>query len=105
MTETLQAETKSLPNYKDLVRVLIINDNETTITGTLGITEERSEILDRLIKDQFVGTERTITDMMVKVSNELLHPNELAYCIYNIGTTVGREKAMMALFEEDLEEM
>lgn len=100
MTENLQVETKSLPNYKDLVRVLVINDNENTITGTLGITEERSEILDKLIKDQFKGEKRNITDMMVQISNEVVHPNELAYCIFNIGTTVGREKAMMALFEE-----
>ena len=100
MTETLQTETKSLPNYKDLVRVLVINDNENTITGTLGITEERSEILDKLIKNQFEGTERTITDMMVQISSEVVHPNELAYCVFNIGATIGRERAVIALFEE-----
>ncbi len=83
----------TLPNYKDLVRVVIVEDNDRSITGTLGITDERTVFLTKLISDQFTSPQR-ITDMMVNISKEVVHPNELAFCIYQISSTIARQKAM-----------
>lgn len=89
----------ALPNYMDLVRVVIVEDNDKSITGTLGITDERTEFLTKLIHKQFENPQ-TITDMMVNISEEVLHPNELAFCIYQLGSTIAREKTIGSLFAE-----
>jgi hypothetical protein len=89
----------ALPNYKDLVRVVIIEDNDRSITGTLGITDKRTEFLTKLIHKQFENPQ-TVTDMMVNISEEVLHPNELAFCIYQVASTIAREKAINSLFAE-----
>jgi len=86
----------SLANYKDLVKVVIVDDNATTITGTLGITQERQIFLKNLIDSCFEKHD-TVTDMMVYVSNGVVHPNELAYCVYHIGSNVGKNKIINEL--------
>lgn len=88
-----------LPNYKDLVRVVIVEDNDSSITGTLGITDERTEFLTKLIHKQFENPLK-VTDIMVNISEQVLHPNELAFCIYQVSSTIARQKAM-----EEIESM
>ena len=59
------------------LRVLILDEETTSIPRTLGITEEREKELDELIKDSLLNDE-TYTDSFVTISKNVRHANELS---------------------------
>lgn len=83
------------------LRVLILDEETSSIPRTLGISEEREKELDELIKDSLLNDE-TYTDSFVTISKKVRHANEFAYCIFHAGSHAqkGREaKGMIEVIE------
>lgn len=78
------AEKPILENYQGLLNVLIIEDSSNDLPTSLGITEKRSNDLNDILKNAF-NTSDTITEVMVKVSKEVTHANELSYAMFHLG--------------------
>jgi len=78
----------TLPDYKEYVTVKIIDDESETITGTLGISDERRNELYEITKSALVN--ETITTVLAEVSKDVTHPNELAFVSFLVGHRVGR---------------
>lgn len=78
----------TLPDYKDYVTVKIIDDENETITGALGISDERRAELYEITKTALVN--ENITEILVDVSKYVTHPNELAFVSFLIGHRIGR---------------
>lgn len=77
-----------LPNYKEYVTVKIIDDESETITGTLGISDERRNELYEITKSALVN--ETITTVLAEVSKNVTHPNELAFVSFLVGHRIGK---------------
>ena len=77
-----------LPDYKEYVTVKIIDDESETITGTLGISDERRHELYEITKTALVN--ENITTILAEVSKDVTHPNELAFVCFLVGHRVGR---------------
>lgn len=77
-----------LPDYKEYVTVKIIDDEDETITGTLGISDERRHELYEITKTALVN--ENITTVLAEVSKDVTHPNELAFVCFLVGHRVGR---------------
>ena len=77
-----------LPDYKEYVTVKIIDDESETITGTLGISDERRHELYEITKTALVN--ENITTILSDVSQHVTHPNELAFVCFLVGHRVGR---------------
>ena len=77
-----------LPDYKEYLTVKIINDDDESITGTLGISDERRNELYEITKTALVN--ETITTVLAEVSKYVTHPNELAFVCFLVGHRVGR---------------
>lgn len=78
------------------LRVLILDDESQSIPRTLGITEEREKELDELTKAALIE-EPTYTDTFATISKHVNHANELAYCMFHVGSNAGRMKAQEAV--------
>lgn len=78
------------------MRVLILDEETTSIPRTLGITEEREKELDELTKTALID-EPTYTDTFAAISKQVNHANELAYCMFHVGSHAGRMKAQEAM--------
>ena len=81
-----------LPDYKEYLTVKIINDDDESITGTLGITDERKKELYALTKDGIENSEN-ITSIFTDISTQITHPNELAFVCFLVGFKLGKEEA------------
>lgn len=77
-----------LPNYKEYVTVKIIDDEDETITGTLGISDERRNELYEITKTALVN--ENITTILSDVSQHVTHPNELAFVSFLVGHRIGK---------------
>lgn len=77
-----------LPNYKEYVTVKIIDDESETITGTLGISDERRHELYEITKTALVN--ENITTILSDVSQHVTHPNELAFVSFLVGHRIGK---------------
>ena len=77
-----------LPNYKDYLTVKIIDDADESITGTLGITPERRDALYEIVKLAY--SNENITKILVNVSEQVTHPNELAFACFLVGHKLGK---------------
>lgn len=111
-SEEVKQEEPSLKTYKDdadtaKFKVLIINDEVSTISDSLGITEERREVLEKLCHSAYEDYE-TFTETMVIVSNEVKHANEFAYAFSVLGHLHSKNAIMGNLAgkaTEDLKEL
>lgn len=77
-----------LPDYKEYVTVKIIDDENETISGTLGISDERKNELYEITKTALVN--ENITTILAEVSKDVTHPNELAFVCFLVGHNLGR---------------
>jgi len=75
-----------LPDYKEYVTVKIIDDENETITGTLGISDERRHELYEITKTALVN--ENISTILAEVSKDVTHPNELAFVCFLVGHKV-----------------
>lgn len=75
------------------LRIILVDDESTKIPEVLGISPQREEELDYLIKTSF-EEEDTLTDTFAAISKGVKHANELAYCIFHVGANIGRQKAI-----------
>ena len=80
-----------LPNYQDYLTVKIIDDNNESITGTLGITDERKKELYALTKNSIENSDN-ITSILTDISKQITHPNELAFVCFLVGFKLGKEE-------------
>ena len=69
------------PSWK---RVWKIEEDDSNIHISLGITDERGEELFNRV-NELLGNKLSITSIMEEVSKDCKHPNEIAYCCYVIG--------------------
>lgn len=83
------------------LKVIIIDDESDSIPEVLGITKERELELDKLIQE-CGEREKTITDIFASVSKSVRHANELAYCIFHVGSHMGRSKIIRELANHGL---
>lgn len=90
MSETVTAPTVVGNPH---LRVIVVDDESTKIPEVLGISPEREQELDYLIKTCF-EEEDTLTDTFAAISKGVKHANELAYCIFHVGANIGRQKAI-----------
>ena len=81
------------------VRVIIVDDESSQIPEVLGISKEREEVLDQLIKDTWPAY-KTITDVIANMSKHLKHANELAYCVFHVGAHMGASDAVKKHLEK-----
>lgn len=77
-----------LPDYKEYVTIKIINDEDESIAGTLGISEERKNELYEITKTALVN--ENITLILAEASKYVTHPNELAFVSFLIGHKIGK---------------
>lgn len=84
------------------LRVIIIDDESDKISDVLGITPEREEELQDLVKSTYKTEESTITDNFVEISKQCKHANELAYTIFHLGAHVGKGRAIKELAESGI---
>lgn len=82
------------------LRVIVIDDESTNIARVLGITEEREDQLEEIIKKVYHVEDSTITDNLVDISKHCKHANELAFCCFHIGANVGKNRALNKISEE-----
>lgn len=68
----------------DMLEVEVLNEGTDSIPEALGISDERDKELQKITTEAFIE-EETITGAMVKISEEVIHPNELAYCCFKMG--------------------
>ena len=78
----------TLPNYQDYLTVKIIDDESESITGTLGITDERKNELYEITKTALVN--ENITLILAEASKYVTHPNERAFVSFLIGHKIGK---------------
>ena len=78
----------TLPNYQDYLTVKIIDDEDESITGTLGITDKRKNELYEITKTALVN--ENITLILAEASKYVTHPNELAFVSFLIGHKIGK---------------
>ena len=81
---------KTIQESNQNLKVLIIDDADKTITGTLGITPERRDELYAIVKKAYVSD--NITNILTEVSEHVKHPNELAFVCFLIGHKLGEEQ-------------
>lgn len=75
---------KTLTPSNNSMIVTEINPDSDEISYVLGISNERRDFLNQKLKYLLVE-EKTFTKMFEEISKETVHPNELAYCCFNIG--------------------
>lgn len=76
------------------LRVILIDDESTNIARVLGISEEREDQLEEIVKSVYEKEDSTITDNLVEISKHCRHANELAYCCFHVGAHVGQGRAV-----------
>lgn len=92
-----QKEKKALtPDVSKLI-VKIIEDDTNVLHTSLGITDERARELQDML-NRYKSQVRTTSELLVVVSKEVLHANELAFISYALGTFYRREAADMQDF-------
>jgi len=90
ISQLFSKKSETLPDYSEYLKVKIINDTDTTISSTLGITDERKNELYDIVKNLTFETEN-ITEMLVKASELAKHPNELSFVSFLIGYRLAKE--------------
>lgn len=86
--ELWEKQKPVLENNQGLLNVLIIEDSNNLPTS-LGITEERSDAINDILRNAFNSSD-TITEVMVKVSKQVTHANELSYAMFHLGGYVDK---------------
>lgn len=80
-------------------RVYEIDPTKTTVSGYLGIPDERMKEIMDIARDLFFETQKTsegnIAPFLVKGSEKLNHPNELAFFVYMLTANVVEQKFKM----------
>lgn len=79
----------TLPDYKDCVTVKIIDDENETVTGALGISDERRVELYEITQTALVN--ENISEILAKASKHVTHPNELAFVSFLIGYKLAKD--------------
>jgi hypothetical protein len=82
------SKKKTLPQSNQNLKVLIIDDADETITGTLGITPERKNELYAITKT--ACDQESITNILAEASIHVKHPNELAFVCFLVGHKLGK---------------
>lgn len=95
------SEKEKLPVGSPHLRVMLIDNDSNRIPEVLGITEEREEELDAIIK-KYVEDKGTITDSIEAISRYVKHANEFAYCMFHVGANVGRSVTLRDTIKGDL---
>lgn len=62
---------------------LIIEENSELISESLGISDERRLVLNKLIEDNYYIPK--VSSLLMKCVQEAVHPNEVAYIALTIG--------------------
>lgn len=83
------------------LRVIVIDDESTTIARVLGISEEREDELEEIIKEIYHVEDSTITDNFVEISKHCKHANELAFCCFHVGAHTGKNRTLSKLSGDD----
>lgn len=69
---------------------VIVEDDSDTITEALGISEERRSVLEDIVLRN--SRIKKISHWMCKCAEDAVHPNEVAFLIYQIGFQMGSNK-------------
>ena len=77
---------------KDFTGVYEISTDDG-ITNALGISDERREELENIIKKSVKDCNR-ITETLAEIWNRCDHPNEYAWCVFMYGSNMGIHKAL-----------
>jgi hypothetical protein len=80
----MEETPKVSPVGNPYLKVIIIDDESEKLSGALGMTDERYEELGNLITKTWKEN-KTITDVMSKVSLHAKHANELVLLGFMIG--------------------
>ena len=83
------------------LRVIIIDDESSNIGKVLGISDEREDQLQDIVKAAFEGDDTTITDNLAEISKHCKHANELAFCSFHLGAHIGKGKALEVLMKDN----
>lgn len=84
MSEEKKVELPPMVNNPHL-RVIVIDDQDNTISGTLGITKERIAELTNIMHNS-ISDGGSWTDSLSLCSKYAKHVNELAYMYFMIGS-------------------
>ena len=84
---------------KDFTGLYEIDRNSVTFTEALGISNERAEELSKVL-ESCKNTNDTISGTFVELWNNVGHPNEFAYVVFEYGVRAGTEKTLQRIFSD-----
>ena len=97
MSENVDVPVKGNPN----LRVFILDDDTNIMHTCLGITEERSDELIKIVQNSFEDSD-THTNAFVEISKSSKHANEFAYMLFHYGAFVGQDRFKNELLNSNL---
>lgn len=74
----------------DALKVIEVDKNSETITGGLGITDERAHELAKQVRIQFLECNNIVEIMVNMTSKYIKHPNESFFVAYQIANNMQR---------------
>lgn len=77
------------------------NEDGSTITAALGITEEREAELKKKLP-RIIEDNNRVSQTLEAIWNEVDHPNEYAWMVFIYGANTGLEQAKKADFLKEL---
>lgn len=88
------------------MQVHVIDPEAKSFSATLGITDERFEVLAKAVGSSFKEIKFTkasnLSDVLARASSHCVHPNELAIVSYMLGATVEKASNPLSFIENIL---